>query len=505
MMGAMIDHEVRSHASAEHLARADQLAWKIAAVATDEVELSTEVVEMIVNRIIDNAGVAAAALARHPVAVARDQARRHPSSAGASVVGLPRDEHVSPEWAAWANGVAVRELDFHDTFLAAEYAHPADNIPPLLAVAQHRGIPGARLAQAIATGYEIQIDLATGISLHEYRIDHIAHLGPSVAAGLGTLCALPTEVVYQAIGQALHVTTETRQSRKGAISSWKAFAPAFAGKAAIEAVDRALRGEQSPSPIYEGEDGVISWLLGGPTARYIVPLPGPGEEKRALLTSYTKEHSAEYQAQAPIDLAFSLRDQIPDLGAIESIVFETSNHTDAVIGTGSGDPEKFDPAASRETLDHSLPYVMAVALEDGSFDHNASYARSRRERPSTIALWRKISTREDEAWTARYHDPDPAKKAFGGRAVVRMLDGSIIAADLAVANAHPAGARPFDRERYIAKFRALTADVVTPEEQERFLSLVTRLVELSPDQVNGLTLTASDSHLTEPDHDGGLI
>ncbi len=122
------------------------------------------------------------------------------------------------------------------------------------------------MVRGIATGYEIQIDLVRSISLHKHKIDHVAHLGPSAAAGIGTLLALPPEAIYQAIGQALHTTTATRQSRKGEISSWKAYAPAFAGKVAIEAVDRAMRGQTSPSPIYEGEDGVIAWLLDGPTA-----------------------------------------------------------------------------------------------------------------------------------------------------------------------------------------------------------------------------------------------
>ena len=106
-----------------------------------------------------------------------------------------------------------------------------------------------------------------GICLHEHKIDHIAHLGPSAAAGIGALLRLPTETIYQAVQQALHVTTTTRQSRKGEISSWKAYAPAFAGKMAIEAVDRVMRGEGAPSPAYEGEDGFIAWLLGGPKAR----------------------------------------------------------------------------------------------------------------------------------------------------------------------------------------------------------------------------------------------
>src|SRR5690606_25024801 len=127
-------HEVRAHKSAENLPREEQPAWKIAQVAVDPVEVEAEVVEMIANRIIDNASVAIASLNRKPVVSAREQAQRHPYQPGAAVFGV--EGTVSPEWAAWANGVAVRELDYHDTFLAAEYSHPGDNIPPILAVAQ---------------------------------------------------------------------------------------------------------------------------------------------------------------------------------------------------------------------------------------------------------------------------------------------------------------------------------------------------------------------------------
>ncbi|KOS53216.1 MmgE/PrpD family protein, partial [Rhodococcus rhodochrous] len=283
----MKTHTVRTRRSAEEFPQHEHLAWKIAEVATDTVEVPTETEWMIVNRIIDNAAAAAASVTRRPVANARAQALAHPYTPGSTVFGV--GGRFSPEWAAWANGVAVRELDFHDTFLAAEYSHPGDNIPPILAVAQHAGRSGADLIRGLATGYEIQVDLVRGICLHEHKIDHVAHLGPSAAAGIGTLLGLDTETIYQAIGQALHTTTATRQSRKGKISSWKAYAPAFAGKMAVEAVDRALRGEDAPSPIWEGEDGVIAWLLGGPNAEYAVPLPAPGEAKRAILDTYTKE------------------------------------------------------------------------------------------------------------------------------------------------------------------------------------------------------------------------
>jgi len=491
-------HTVRTYKSAEHLDREDQLAWKIASVAADNVPLDDDVVEMIGNRIIDNASVAAASLARRPVASARAQAIAHPYAPGATVFGLSGDTRVSPEWAAWANGVAVRELDFHDTFLAADYSHPGDNIPAILAVAQHCGLSGNDLARGIATGYEIQVNLVKGICLHEHKIDHIAHLGPSAAAGIGTALGLPVETIYQAVQQALHVTTTTRQSRKGEISSWKAFAPAFAGKMAIEAVDRVMRGEGAPSPAWEGEDGFIAWLLSGPQAQYAVPLPGKGQPKRAILDTYTKEHSAEYQSQALIDLARRMGPKIGQLSNVDSIVIHTSHHTHYVIGTGANDPQKMDPMASRETLDHSIMYIFAVALEDGGWHHERSYAPERAQRPETVALWHKIATVEDPTWTKRYHSADPAEKAFGGRVVITLKDGSIIEDELAIADAHPLGARPFKRPDYINKFRTLADGIVDVSEQERFIAAVERLTSLKPDELDGLNFSVVPDRLGVP-------
>ena len=495
-------HEVRTYRSAEHLPREDQLAWKMAAVATDPVEVEPAVEEMIGNRIIDNAAVAVASLARGPVATARAQALAHPRSPGATIYGVPNNQTYSPEWVAWANGTAVRELDYHDTFLAADYSHPADNIPAILAVAQTKSIGGHQLVRGLATAYELHVDLVKGICLHEHKIDHIAHLGPAAAAGIGTLLGLSTEITYQAIQQALHTTTTTRQSRKGEISSWKAYAPAFAGKMAIEAVDRTMRGEGAPSPAYEGEDGFIAWLLSGPEARYHVPLPEPGEPKRGILETYTKEHSAEYQSQALIDLARRMGSKITNTDDVESIVIHTSHHTHYVIGTGSNDPQKFDPSASRETLDHSIMYIFAVALQDRAWHHVHSYAPERANRPDTVALWRKISTVEDPEWTRRYHSHDPNEKAFGGRVVITMKDGSTITDEIAVADAHPLGARPFARPQYVDKFRMLADGVVTQEEQDRFLELVERLGSLTPAEVRELDVVVAPEQLGKSAPDG---
>ena len=332
--------------------------------------------------------------------------------------------------------------------------------------------------RGLATGYEIHIDLVRAICLHEHKIDHIAHLCPAQAAGIGMLLGLDTPTIYQAVQQAVHVSFTTRQSRKGEISSWKAYAPAHAGKLAVEAVDRVMRGEGAPSPIYEGEDSVIAWMLDGPQAQYQVPLPGRGEAKRAILDSYTKEHSAEYQSQALIDLAFKMGKQVQDWDAVDEVVIETSHHTHYVIGTGANDPQKMDPQASRETLDHSIMYIVAVALQDGEWHHVRSYAPERAARADTVRLWHKIRTVEDPKWTERYHARRHEDLAFGGRISILMKDGSTIADEMAVANAHPLGATPWKRPHYVKKFQTMTEGLITPEESRRFLAACELLPEL---------------------------
>jgi len=249
-------------------------------------------------------------------------------------------------------------------------------------------------------------------------------------------------------------------------------------------------------------------MLDGKDASYDVPLPADGESKRGILDSYTKEHSAEYQAQAWIDLARKLHGERPDLADpanIERIVLHTSHHTHYVIGSGANDPQKYDPTASRETLDHSIPYIFAVALQDGGWHHVDSYTPERAGREDTVALWHKVTTAEDAEWTRRYHSEDPNEKAFGGRVEIQLTDGSTVVDEIAVADAHPLGARPFARDNYIAKFRLLAQPVLSADEIERFLDLAQRLPELSVDEVRQLNIVAGPGILANAPAPKGLF
>ncbi len=487
----MIIHRVKVYPSNVKLPKKNQLAWKIAQIASDNAKLNKHSVEMVINRIIDNSSVAIASLNRKPVISSREMALAHKRKSGATIFGINSKNKFDCEWAAWANGTAVRELDFHDTFLAADYSHPGDNIPPLLAVAQQLKKSGNDLLRGIITAYEVQVNLVKGICLHRHKVDHIAHLGPSVAAGIGSMLKLNTETIYQAVQQALHTTVSTRQSRKGEISSWKAFAPAHAGKLGIEAVDRSMRGEDGPSPIYEGEDSVIARILDGKKANYKVPLPKKNAEKKAILETYTKEYSAEYQAQALIDLAKKIKSKIKNLNEIKKIDIYTSHHTHYVIGTGAKDPQKMDPNASRETLDHSIMYIFAVALEDGDWHHEKSYSKSRSNRKSTLKLWRSITTHEDKKWTKKYHDPNPKNKCFGAKVIVTLNNRKKISDQLERADAHPYGVRPFKRKNYIKKFKTLTDKILSKKESKRFLKTVQNLRKLKKGQLVKLNIEVS--------------
>ncbi len=215
------------------------------------------------------------------------------------------------------------------------------------------------------------------------------------------------------------------------------------------------------------------------------------------METYTKQHSAGYHGQSSIDLAFRLHRRIEDFEAIESIVLHVTRRAHKVMGSGANDPEKWDPNASRETLDHSLPFVFAIAFQYGEWHHERSYAPERVRRPETVRLWRKVETREDPEWTRRYEEPASLDKDHGCRAVIRFRDGREIVEEIAVPDAHPRGGALFGRADYVGKFRQLTEKILPVGEADRFLALAHDLPRLDAAGINQLGIRL------RPRHDGG--
>ncbi len=466
----------------------EQLAWKLAELAFAPRPVDAQAAKLAGLRLIDAVGIAVAALNRAPVAAARGAAMCFGAGQGARLIGLGEDQRVHCTWAAYANATAVRELDFHDSFFALDSSHPADCMMSLLAVAQQFGCRGDDLLRGILVSYEVQTALVTALPLQRHRIDHLAHLGPAIAAGLGAMLHLPKAVSYEAINLAAYLSLSTRQLRKGRISSWKAAAPGHVGKTAIEAVDRALRGESAPSPIYEGDYGILAVLLGGAEAE--LHLPSPDQPCRAILSTLPKAHSAGYHGQAIIDLALRLHGRNLNLAAIKSVTLHTKRMTHMVMGSGSGDPDKWDPAASRETLDHSAPFQFARALVDGFWHHERSYDPSRIAEPDFVALWRKVATLEDDAWNQRFDRAAPLDKDHGARAVITYQNGAQDEMSLAVADSHPKGAAPWTAKDYLAKFDNLTASAVSAPQRAAFLAAAQNLGGLGVEQLFSLGVTA---------------
>ena len=154
-----------------------------------------------------------------------------------------------------------------------------------------------------------------------------------------------------------------------------------------------------------------------------------------------------------------------------------------------------DPNASRETLDHSIMYIFAVALEDGTWHHVKSYSKARAKRKSTIKIWRSIKTYEDKKWTKKYHDPNPKKKSFGAKVIITLKNGKKITEQQDRADAHPYGSRPFKRKDYIKKFLTLTENILDINESNRFLRTVQNLKKLKSGQLDKLNIQIKKSKL----------
>jgi 2-methylcitrate dehydratase len=499
----MKTHIVKAEKRSGDLKKEDQLAWKLALLAskTKDSDLPPETVDMIKNRIIDNAAIALAAANEYPVTVARDKALATRGGGKATVYGLPQKEVFAPKEAAFANAVAVRFRDQDDTYLAAEYSHPDDNISPILAVAQQLDIPGKDMIRGICVAYEIHVALVgtgggTGICLHKHKVDHMTHIAAATAAGIGSMLKLPVEQIYHAINFAVHNAISSRQSRKGDIGAQKEFVPGFSAEISIDAVNFAMHGMKGPNPVYEGEDSIIRRFLDGkndPNAAYKVALAEPGKDKlRNIMMTYPKEHAFEYQGQAIIDMALEMAPKMPkkngkiDWSQIKSIVLVTSHHTDHVIGTGANDPQKIDPDSPRGTLDHSIMFAIARAMQLGRWDENV-YDIKPKEKDELRAAMAKIRTQQDAEWERRYHSTDPKEQAYGGTLIVSLLNGNIVKDSRACANAHPFGKTPWKRPNYIRKLENLTKGLISDIERKRFLKLVDGLEKATSAQLAGLT------------------
>src|SRR5216683_811931 len=318
-------------------------------------DLSPEVVHEVKRRIIDSIGCALGAWNEEPCRIAREVASEFSAKHGATIIGT--NHKAPPDWAAFATGCCIRYFDYNDTYLSKEPAHPSDNIAAALAVAENVGANGRELITAIALAYEVQCRLCDAASIRARGWDHVTYGAFSTALACARLMKLDPEKTRHAVNIAGVACAAMRQARVGELSHWKGVAFADAARRGVYSALLARGGMTGPAPIFEGQMGFEKELG--------VSLGDVGEKFKGapemILNTSIKFWPAEYHSQSAIEAALFLREQVGAGVEVKSMTIESHDASVDIIGS---EPEKWKPE-TRETAEHSLPYITAIALIDG--------------------------------------------------------------------------------------------------------------------------------------------
>jgi 2-methylcitrate dehydratase len=360
---------------------------------------------------------------------------------------------TSPDMAAFVNGILIRYLDFNDTYLSKEPAHPSDNLAAVLAAGEFASSTGKDLISAAVVAYEVQCRLADAWSIRSQGWDHTCYGAFSTALGAGKLLGLdpPSLVHAQGISGVAHMAM--RQTRVGDLSMWKGAAFANASRNGVLAAMLAREGMTGPAPIFEGEMGFFREVAHGEFD--LQDLGGRNGAEYMLPKTYIKNWPAEYHAQSAIEAALEMRAEIGGPALIESVLIESFDAAVEIIA----DAEKWHPK-TRETADHSLPYCVAVALEDGEVSRN-QFSQERIEDPKVLDLLSRVEVRTDASLTDRYPASTP------NRITVKTRDGRAVVREIEFPRGH--SGNPMTDDEVEAKFRSLAAGEMDPQRQVEVL------------------------------------
>ncbi|CEK19048.1 uncharacterized protein involved in propionate catabolism [Chthonomonas calidirosea] len=406
--------------------------------------LPSETVHAVKRHFIDTLGCALGAYDSEPASIARSVAGTVSSALPATVIGAGLSS--SPEMAAFANGVAFRYLDYNDTYLSKEPAHPSDNFAAVLAIAEPMGRTGKDLIVAAVLAYEIQCRLCDAASIRARGWDHVTYGSFSTSLAAGKLLHLNEEQLTHAQAIAAVSHNALRQTRVGTLSHWKGCAFANVSRNGVFAAMLARHGMTGPSDIFEGEMGFWKQISGP----FNLSLPDPPAPPFKIQDVCIKFYPAEYHSQSAIDAALLLRPQIGSIEAIEKITISTFRAAAEIIGS---EPAKWHPT-TRETADHSLPYCVAVALKEGRVTLD-SFDAAHLNDPVLRELTQKIAVEVDSALDARYPEGIP------NRLRIRLRNGQVLEKEVTFPKGH--ARNPLTDEEIEEKFRRLAAPVLSEE------------------------------------------
>jgi len=436
-------------------------------------DLSPEVVHEVKRRVIDSLGCALGAWNREPCVIARKVASDFSAKHGSTILGTTHK--APPDWAALASGCCIRYFDYNDTYLSKEPAHPSDNIAAALAVAENVGANGHELITAIALAYEVQCRLCDAASIRARGWDHVTYGAFSTALACARLMKLDPEKTRHAVNIAGVACAAMRQARVGELSHWKGVAFANTARHGVYSALLARAGMTGPAPIFEGQMGFEKQLgvsLGKIGEKFSVPFPkmdhGPAS---MILNTSIKYWPAEYHSQSAIEAALLLRKEITDLAQVKSVTIESHDASVDIIGS---ELEKWKPE-TRETADHSLPYITAIALIDGEVT-SKQFERERFADPKVWKFLEKVKVERNAELSAMYPG------AVANIVHVDLADGKRLTKRVD----HPLGhaRNPLKDTEVEGKFFALVTPVLGEKRARAIVDLVWKLDQAKI--VNGL-------------------
>ncbi len=438
----------------------DTIADRLAAwgLSLDYRDLPPEVVHEVKRRIMDSLGCIIGAHSSPPAVAA---VQLCPAvKKGASIIGWKK--RTTPELSAFVNGVMVRYLDFNDTYLSKEPAHPSDNIPVAIACSQSAGRNGRGLITAVAAAYEIQCRLCDAASLRARGWDHVTY-----GAFSGTVCAamllgLSAGETVNALGIIGASSPALRQTRAGQLTMWKGCAFADVSKRAVFAAMLAKKGVTGPTEIFEGRFGFMNLVSGKLTLPPFAGHRGWDGQRFKILDACIKYYPVEYHAQSAVGAASGLFKEIKGIADIESVKVETCKTAYDIIGSG---PEKKRPS-TRETADHSLPYCVAAALADGGVTLK-TFSAERLKDKKLLNLVDKVTVTVDGRLDRLY------PKAVPNRVELRLKNGRVLSKEILYPKGHPKN--PMSDKEVEAKFTSLASRRYGDKEIKRMLTTLWRI------------------------------
>ncbi len=375
-------------------------------------DMSAQALEQLKIRVLDTIGVAVGAIAAAPMRAIRELTNRLGGNALSTLIG---GGQTAPDRAAFYNGALSRYLDFMDSYVAqGETCHPSDNLAPVLAAAEMRQASGAEFLAALAVAYQVQTRLCDVAPVRHRGFDHTTQGAYAAAAGVAKALGLGREQITNAIAISGTANNALRVTRTGALSHWKGLAYPNMAMAAMHEALLAAYGITGPEAVFEGNKGFKESVSGPFEINWLE------EDLERVRRTILKKHNAEIHAQTAIEAALEIRASPAfSLEAVSAIMLETFGVAYQIIGGGEEGEKHI--VRSKEQADHSLPYMLAVALIDGKVQPE-QFAQERILSRDVQDLLRKVTIAPDPLLSSMFPARLPA------RLEVRLANGVVLQA-----------------------------------------------------------------------------